>query len=1266
MFFRHRFLRRPATWLILSLVPAVSFAETPNFDRSATPGLDAGVAAGLQRLQSDPTLRRLGRVASIDERHGVPNFVWSLPAGPRPAGAAAAQTQPSHESAARATLERLAPLYGLDRRDVREAPLRYVHDTGRGGIIVAFTQRVAGVDVFRDEIKVLMDRTRQPLATSGFIPSQGVLGRGGVSFRLPVTDAIVRALEDFAGQPVPRGTLRATDSAHGYERFLPGAEVAGVAKLSPEYPIRARKVLFHVGSTLVPGWHVELAGPAQAFSYVFAADDGSLLFRHSLMETDAFSYRVWADGTAAHTPLDGPQGTAPTPHPTGVMSVYAPPFVAPSLISLQNSPFSMNDPWLPAGATQTTGNNVDAYADLVSPDGFNGGDLRATTTSPGIFDRAYNPALAPNASATQQMAAVTQLFFTNNFLHDWFYDAGFDEASGNAQSSNFGRGGFGGDPILAEAQDFGGLNNANMFTPADGASPRMQMYVFTPPGNAGVIVNATGISGARIAGAAVFGPQTFSVTGALAVAIPNDGCAAITNGAAVSGKVALIDRGSCDFSDKVGRAQTAGAIGVLIVNNVPNEAPPAMGGTGPTITIPSLSISKELGDSLEAALLSGAVTVTLDRPAEVNRDGTIDNQVVTHEWGHYISNRLTGGLVPDMARALGEGWGDFHSLLLTVRPEDVSAPANANFSGVYTMGGYSIGGVYAPAYYFGYRRMPYTTDMSKNGFTFKHIEDGVALPAGAPMFILSTENSEVHNAGEIWCTMLWECYAALLNDTGRLTFAQAQLRMRDYLVASYKLTPSAPTFTEARDALLAAARANDVADYVLFWNAFAKRGAGMGAVSPDRNSTTFAGVVESFIVGGDLEFVSVTLDDDVASCDHDGYLDEGETGTLTVTLLNTGAVDLASTTGSISSTHPAVTFPSGTTLSFSSSTPYALATATIPVKLQGSSSSLQVLDFQVSFGDPAQVTTNPQFATETMYGRGDEVPSATETAEEQVLGCIPGGDPVLDAGPWQRLEVTPTSHVLFGPDPTSKSDQWIETPNLNVAPAGSFTFTFTHRFSFERSGGTRYDGGVIELSNNGGASWIDIGASASPGYNGTITTTSGNPLGGRAAYTSTNTGYPSTANVTVNLGTTYAGQTVRVRFRIGTDESVGAPGWEIDNLAFTNLTNQPFMSVLADPDVCAPTAVEEGVPGELAFAIESAVPTRGDVRLGFALPAATQVDVAVFDVAGRRVATLARGAYEAGRHAAVWRRDATTGSGVYFARMTAGQRSLLRRVVVLP
>ena len=112
------------------------------------------------------------------------------------------------------------------------------------------------------------------------------------------------------------------------------------------------------------------------------------------------------------------------------------------------------------------------------------------------------------------------------------------------------------------------------------------------------------------------------------------------------------------------------------------------------------------------------------------------------------------------------------------------------------------------AYYYGDRRYPYTRDMTKNPLTFKHIAEGVPLPPAPPPSLLfsSPDNSEPHNAGEVMGAMLWECYSNLLNDTTRLTFTQAQERMKRYLVAGYKMMPIDPTFVTARDAILAVIR----------------------------------------------------------------------------------------------------------------------------------------------------------------------------------------------------------------------------------------------------------------------------------------------------------------------------------------------------------------------------------------------------------------------------------------------------------------------------
>jgi hypothetical protein len=96
----------------------------------------------------------------------------------------------------------------------------------------------------------------------------------------------------------------------------------------------------------VPAYYVEVMTDAEAASYVVSASDGGILFRHDLMASDSYTYRVWADGTGLKAPFDGPQGNAPTPHPTGLADFYTPSLIAPSLVSLQNGPISTNDSWL--------------------------------------------------------------------------------------------------------------------------------------------------------------------------------------------------------------------------------------------------------------------------------------------------------------------------------------------------------------------------------------------------------------------------------------------------------------------------------------------------------------------------------------------------------------------------------------------------------------------------------------------------------------------------------------------------------------------------------------------------------------------------------------------------------------------------------------------------------------------------------------------------------------------------------------------------------
>ena len=121
------------------------------------------------------------------------------------------------------------------------------------------------------------------------------------------------------------------------------------------------------------------------------------------------------------------------------------------------------------------------------------------------------------------------------------------------------------------------------------------------------VLQPSSVAGVAAARAASFGgvPPATGTAGPVVAAIPADACATITNGEALNGKIALIDRGSCTFVDKVKSAQNAGAIGAVIANNV--EGILGMGGTDATVTIPSVLISLADGNRLKAELGNGAI-----------------------------------------------------------------------------------------------------------------------------------------------------------------------------------------------------------------------------------------------------------------------------------------------------------------------------------------------------------------------------------------------------------------------------------------------------------------------------------------------------------------------------------------------------------------------------------------------------------------------------------------------------------------------------------
>jgi uncharacterized protein (TIGR03382 family) len=1170
---------------------------------------------------------RGARVEQTEERLGVPTVLWNERHATERSSAMAGMRP---EQAARTHLQRFADIYRLTSEDISSAHLQSVHKTEFGPVVARFGQQVEGIEVFRSGVNVAMDRNNNLVAITGYLtPHEAVAARrstAGSDFRMSAAEAVARAFKDVTDTAISSRSLVAAGTQGDYSDFTFEPGVSAVMPHDMPTPARVKQVYFTLPGGLEPAWYVELnvgtkgSKDSDYYSYVVSATDGTLLFRNNLTVDDSFSFRVWAD-PVSFIPHDGPHGTDATPHPTGTPNRYQAPFIPPNLITLQNFPFSRNDPWLPPNASLTRGNNVDAYADLAAPDGFQpgGADLIANSTAPGAFDYTYDVTQAPGSSENQRKAAVAHLFYVNNYLHDSYYDFGFDEAAGNAQASNYGRGGLEGDSIKAEAQDYSGRNNANMSTPSDGSRPRMQMYVFDGLPDMRTVSPAN-IAGGFEVGLGAFGPSVYDLPGELKILNPTGttfGCEPFPAGT-FAGKIAVIDRGplppatACGFTAKALNAQLAGAIAVIIPNHTAGLTAPGMAGTDPAITVPVVSTTKEAGDAWKASAAAGnTISVRMQRGPWLDRDGTIDNAIVAHEWGHYISNRLVGnanGLTNNQGRSMGEGWADFHAMLMVVREEDRNKPGNNQYQGVYAVAGYTTSGGVNNGHYFGIRRVPYSTNMQKNALTYKHIAIGNPLPThplngGVPS---GAGNSQVHNSGEVWNTMLWECYASLLN---AYPFQEAQNRMKSYLVAGYKLTPNAPTMLEARDALLAAAAAADPNDYQRFAQAFARRGAGFGAKGPDRGSMDHVGVVESYAGGNNLEVVSVRLDDGVTGCDQDGVLDVGETGKLTMKVRNSGIGALPSFTSFITPSGATATlaFPNGNTVQIPALPRGQEATVSVPVQLSSVTGAAPRAGITITF-DEASLPLSAKSYSFNERVHYDEVlnGSAADTFEAQMTTW--SSSLFNGTRGWQPANETVAgtpNRYMHVANPGSVSDILFTSPWVQVNPTGNFTMSFKYRHSLEgtQGGGGNlapfYDGVVLELTVDD-ITWYDLflDLGRNPGYTAFLQP-GDNPLSERPAFVGTNSAFPGWNTANVNLGAGLAGLPVRFRFRMGSDSLVSAYGFDVDDVQFTNITPPPFSTRVAetsDGTVCNRRPIADVGPSPLVASEFNAQGQRTIVR----------------------------------------------------------------------
>jgi len=520
--------------------------------------------------------------------------------------------------------------------------------------------------------------------------------------------------------------------------------------------------------------------------------------------------------------------------------VYPLPFQSPddgeSSISINpslqgnGSPLGWHDTDGVAGPefTITRGNNVWAQED---ENGNNGSGFAPEGGTDLNFDFEFDFTQDPSLSIE---ASITNLFYLNNMLHDIFYEYGFDEASGNFQQNNYGNGGNGNDYVFADAQDGSGTNNANFATPGDGVKPRMQMFLWDGALTSGPLltINDGPLAGDYEGVPAAFGGEINDLTEDLILveddpsgtSDTNDACDEITNGSDLSGKIAVIRRGECEFGFKALAAQNEGAVAVIMVNNVEGDAITMAGGAvGDQVTIPLFMVSNIIGEPIIEELLTGTVNGTINGVTVGPMiDASLDNEIIAHEYGHGISNRLTGGGnntgCLNNAEQMGEGWSDYLGLIITMKVGDQADDGRG--MATYSAGQGLDGG--------GIRQYKYSRDMNENPLTYSD------LPA---------TGGQVHAVGTIWATMLWDLTWDLIdvygydedmfNGTGGNNIAM------QLVLDGMKLQPCAPGFESGRDAII---EADELAyggeNKCLIWETFARRGLGSGATQGSSSSVT--------------------------------------------------------------------------------------------------------------------------------------------------------------------------------------------------------------------------------------------------------------------------------------------------------------------------------------------------------------------------------------------------------------------------------------------
>lgn len=1057
-------------------------------------------------------------------------------------------------------LQKQSAAWKLEPADISSLRITDMYTSAHNGVThLYFAQQFKGVDIHgatynahvkNGQILIAGERLFKNVATS-VVP---------VSTKITPADAVTRVLGDL-GTAV-RGPLvvreHVDENRYVFDR---GAHAL--------QHIPVRRVYAQSGGKLVLAWEVtvEPAPDGDLWSALVHAGDGSIIAKQLLTVYCSFPDHYLA---RPHTCNDhsAHMSEESLPHNSAAFDgagyrVFAIPFespkhgpheLIPSPFDVDASPLGWHDTnGLPGPEfTHTRGNNAHSFVDR------NGDNTPDSQTNGGpdlVFDFDYQNTLEPDQYID---AAVTNLFYMNNIMHDFSWHYGFDELSGNFQQRNATGLGADGDYVIAQAQ-FGAdnanppLNNATFGTPADGGSGRMRMYLWSQAG-ANQLLRVD--SPAEIAGkyqttttSTDWGAPITSTPLTGEVVIVTDGtssgtmgCNPLINGGDIAGKIALIDRGNCEFGRKALNAQERGAIGFIICNFEEGYVNMGAGAVGGQVNIPGVFISYSDCQKIRVFAGSGLVVSLVNEATGTGpamRDASLDNGVIAHEYGHGISTRLTGGPsnsgclinINEDGEQMGEGWSDFFSLVTTVRPGDTKdVPRGV---GTYSAGQETTG--------VGIRSYAYSPNMNINPITY----DDVAFL------------SVPHGIGTVWCTVLWDLYWRLADEYGYdddLYRGTGGNNLAIQLVMDgMKLQVCNPGLLDGRDAILAADRAlTGGANQKLIWEVFARRGMGYSAQQGEarfRHDNSEAFDIYPLVIK-ELKVVKHMTP----------YIERGDAIDVTLLAVNHKEIDAPGVV-----VHDAL--PSGTTL--------VPGSASHPFTLQGDELNFEIGN--LASGDTTRITyrlsSDPSLFSERYFY--DDVE----------------GDFLWDATieDWPILQWEPQNLITHSGDVAwlvnnidTAIDQSLMMLEPIRLPANNPALMFYHYYSTERF----FDAGIVQVSDDGGLSWDTPGPDKiiRGDYSGKVLFSLFAVPRIKAWHGESN-GWVHTV---VDLSE-YAGKEVFVRFRFASDGNTGGLGWFIDDIELVELFNYNAEVCISSTDGDIGCAIAERAGTIVASDITSSI-----------------------------------------------------------------------------